>query len=330
MSPNLPNGRVSISDLRRELTPLLSERFFQRSPIRVIYFLSATGLLIVHMVITNAAIRHDLPWSVWLLSLLVVGNTSAFFFLFFHELLHGAVLPRGSFHILLAYLSGLPVLCSPRIWRTWHSIHHATTAGAKDPDRARHEDFDDFEDLFVKIQHFFKRFHLSDLVSYVVPFGVIAGHHLYMFIDLTFRRKQTRIARIIAVLEYTSIIVIFLVPLFVFGPKISIAGIYAPVFLGQLICNLYIISNHNNALLTKVNMPLLNSTSVYLIDGFRITHMGFGRHVEHHIFPEVAHNRLREITPLLRSRYRDTFVEACLFDVLKTVYTRKRPFQTIT
>lgn len=115
-----------------------------------------------------------------------------------------------------------------------------------------------------------------------------------------------------ATVEYALVLTLFALPIIFLDTKAALLGIYLPIFIGHLICNVYILTNHNNDPLTEENYPLLNSTSVY-IPFFAWTHMGFGRHTEHHIYPHVSHDKLRHVTALLRETHEKNFREDSLF-----------------
>ena len=295
------------------------------------YLLIALATVLVHLAITTQLFGHGLiNCFFWSLSCLVTINTSAFFFFFFHELLHGAIIRRGPLERALALISGLFVLCSPTVWRKWHNKHHATTGGRDDPDRARTPDLDDFSNVKTRIHHLFKKFRFSDAISLFVPFGVIIGHHFMMYIEMTTDKRLKFSEKVVMTVEYLFVISLFLIPLIILGFTASFFGFYLPVILGQVICNLYILSNHNTAFLTLKNKPLLNSVSVYMCERFPITHMGFGRHVEHHIFPEVSHGRLKELSPIIRELAPESFVEVNLWRTLLKLYRRQQVHQTIS
>lgn len=323
------SSEKAIPELRKMLKPRLSQHFFKRSPSRILYLLAAYIMLALHVLVTQLATSGELLWGFFILSLFICVNTSSFFFFFFHEVLHGAVVRRGRAMKLLGFLSGAPTLCAPAIWSRWHNLHHAKTAGAEDPDRARHQEYDDYSKLRTRIHAALKRFHLTDLPSYIVPFGVIMGHHFMMYIDMVCSKRNPIRLRVQLSLEYLLVLVLFISPSLILPIETAILGVYLPLILGQMICNLYILSNHNSRLLTRKNLPLLNSLSVHLHKNSPITHMGFGRHVEHHIFPEVGHNRLKELTPILREKFPDSYSEVSLTEALKAIYTRKHKEQQI-
>jgi fatty acid desaturase len=181
----------------------------------------------------------------------------------------------------------------------------------------------------TRFHDFAKRVRYWRWQSYLVPWLVISGHHMLMLLQSLFGRGPIKKNLGRAVVETLAVYVIFFLPLAFFDAWTCLLGLYLPLFLGHLICNCYILSNHYDNHLNTVNCPLENSTSVYLIPGLAWTHMGFGRHVEHHIYPHVTHSKLPQVRRLLIETYPDDYQERNLLSVLHKIYSNRSQYDEV-
>jgi len=305
-----------ISTLRRFFARRVPHRFFSPNPARVGYLVFAYLVIFGHFLLTVQVLSGALPWTLWIPSFFIAFNVGTFGFFYLHEALHGAVFRSPFLTHFTAFLGGIPFLCTPHLWFHWHRHHHRYTATNSDPDRARHPEMDKPSSWQTKLHDFGKQLLYQDPVSLIIPFFVISGHHLLMFMECLFKISEFKINRLRASGEFFLLIALFLTPFFIFPLQLSFLGIYFPLLISNLICNLYILSNHNARPLNDKNYPLQNSTSVYLIKGLGWTHMDFGRHVEHHIFPHVTHKKLRKISGSLEKQYGTEFEQQSLFATL--------------
>ena len=313
---------LNTHELRKQLAPLLGPQFFAPNPKRVSFLVVAYAVSGLHLLLTQRCLAGDVHQFVWVCSLLVTANVTTFFFFFMHEVLHGSVLKSRRAISLTAFLGGIPFLCSPYVWRVWHNHHHRHTGTPEDTDRQPHPHLDDFASPLTRIHDFGKRLSYLRPFAYVVPFIVISGHHLLMLMQTLFGTGPLKMNRRRAVMETACVYTLFFLPIYFLGWATSLLGIYLPLMFGHIICNFYILSNHFNNPLGDENYPLINSTSVYLHSRLPLTHMGFGRHVEHHIFPYVTHDKLSKVSQLLRDRYPDQYQERQLLAVVHAVFLR--------
>ncbi|MCG8653356.1 MAG: fatty acid desaturase [Pirellulales bacterium] len=320
---------LTIADLRKSLTPQLSGEFFRPHRGRVIFLIVAYLAALLHFACTSFYLSGDVPLAVCVVSFLLAANTGTFFFFFMHEVLHGGVFKNKALISFTSFLSGVPFLCSPYVWRVWHNHHHRHTAEKVDTDRPFHPDFDEGSGFRYWFHDFAKRLRYPRLQSYIVPWFVISGHHLLMLLQswagvgpLTMNKKR-------AVAESLAVYLLFFLPLVFLPWRLSLFGLYLPLLIAHLICNTYILTNHFDNPLNEVNCPLDNSTSVYLLPGFPFTHMGFGMHVEHHIYPHVTHNKLAEVRRLLRQQYPDHYRERPIISVMHAIFARQPGFGPI-
>ncbi len=98
-----------------------------------------------------------------------------------------------------------------------------------------------------------------------------------------------------------------------------------PLLVANAIVMGFILTNHSLSPLTHVNDPLMNSLSVTTPRLVEWLTLGFGFHVEHHLFPAMSARHAPEVCawlrahyprkyqsmPLLRARRRCTAARAC-------------------
>jgi len=59
---------------------------------------------------------------------IVAGLTNVRLFIFFHDVMHGAIFRKSPFGKALMKLYGLIILCPARVWKDSHNYHHANTS----------------------------------------------------------------------------------------------------------------------------------------------------------------------------------------------------------
>jgi fatty acid desaturase len=80
-----------------------------------------------------------------------------------------------------------------------------------------------------------------------------------------------------------------------------------PLVVANLLVMSFILTNHSLSPLTPVNDPLLNSLSVTVPRLFDWTTLGFGFHVEHHIFPSMSSRHAPRLRQLIRARWPERY-----------------------
>jgi len=243
-------------------------------------------------------------WPVAVLLSVIIGNSFAVMAFVAHEALHGSIL-RGSFsRHCVGWVGFLPFVISPTHWVAWHNkAHHGNTMRAGvDPDafptleEYRSSALVRFGDLLI-----IGAGRLRGLI------GLSVGLTTQSFtILLTLARQRGYLSRRafgLAIVETLVGIAFWIAVAFVIGPWAFLFAFVVPFAIGNAIVMSYIMTNHSLSPLTEVNDPLLASLSVTVPRILEVMHLGFGMHVEHHIFPAMSPRHAPEVRRVLETRF---------------------------
>ncbi len=110
----------------------------------------------------------------------------------------------------------------------------------------------------------------------------------------------------------------------------GVAFIFAfgvPLVIADVIVMAYILTNHGLNAGTDVNDPLANSMS---ISGSRFLEwltLGFGYHVEHHVFPGISTRHAGEVRTLLREQWPERYQAMGLMPALRELHRTGRVYK---
>ncbi|MFT5173268.1 MAG: fatty acid desaturase [Gammaproteobacteria bacterium] len=332
MSQSLPRNDakpLTIGEVRKKLLPELPDGFFNRAPHRVVYLLVAFGALALNILVVAHAQSSPYFSGIYVICVLVNGNCLSFAFFYFHEAQHGAVLRDGALRFISTLLAGAPFLLTPTGWRKWHAYHHRYTSMAEDFDRQRHPEFDDVNASSTRVHVYLKQMHYRKLTTYFVLLLSIASSHAYAVIKNLRGPNVVHLPRTRVLVEYAAVVLLFCTPLVLLPIDVGLLGYLAPVLIANLIASTYVISNHCASAVTVQNYPLLSATSVYLLRRLEWSHMHFGRHVEHHLFPSVSHDKLATVSKILRVKFADDFKEASLPTTMSNILSSENAYPPI-
>lgn len=304
----------------REYTKALKARlprhFFEPVPARLVYlpvFLALFGLCAWGIVAT--------PYIVLKL-LLSFGVGYSFIGLGFlaHEILHGTVTKNPIVRSVTGTIAFLPLMVGARLWRKWHNVeHHGHTQHPED-------DPDAMGALESAIQKPFAKWMFRQ-----VP----ALRSLFLFFSFTFwftlhahmmfRRFLPDFQpaeRPIVVFQAVLPVLVWLLVLFMAGPLNFLFVFVIPWLLANFIAMSFIATNHLLNPITETNDPLMNSLTVRNPRWLEWLTLGFGYHIEHHVFPALspkyAHVVAQKIKDLWPERYNELPHWKALYYLWKT------------
>jgi fatty acid desaturase len=270
------------------------------------------------------------PWETWPLLSLVIGGAFAGMTFVAHELLHGAILRGKRLRHALGWLGLVPFTLSPRLWVAWHNqSHHAKTNVADDPDG-----YPTLADYRVRAGARFSvdKFSLGGrrwrgALSLVLGFTVQSVHQLILarsrgFLDA--RGRNLAIAESAAAVAVWAVIaaLVGLVPfLFVFGLPLLVANACVMAF---------ILTNHSLSPRGDVSDPLLGGLSVTTPRWLERLTLGFGFHVEHHVFPAMSTRHAPAVRALLQARWPDRYQSMPLVAALLELHRTGRVYKDDT
>lgn len=313
-----------ISSYARELKPELPERAF--APAR-----SRLWWLPVHVsVIAVGVVSLAEGWVPWWLAAavsLVIGASYAGLTFLAHETLHGAVVRGRALRRWVGRICFIPFMISPRFWVAWHNrVHHGhTNHPGVDPDA--YPTLDEYEAnaaLRMVTDHLGpggKR--INGILSHLIGFSVQSGHML-----LTARQRGILSAREqrLALLESGLMAAGWLALGFAVGWPAFLFAVVLPLLVANSIVMGFILTNHSLSPHTAVNDPLVNSLSVTAPPSIEWLTLGFGYHVEHHLFPWMSSRHAPLLRHLIRARWPERYQSMSLWRALAALHRTGRVY----
>lgn len=268
-----------------------------------------------------------LPLSLAWIASLLIGLSFAGLTFVAHETLHGAVVHGRGWQRLVGGASFLPFCISPRLWVAWHNRrHHGHTQRANvDPDSFPTESAYD--------QSKAVRFMIDRVgASRGAPGGALA-----LLLGFTIQSTQmllgarnlgllTRRDRNLALLHTGLAWSAWLAMGWLLGWVPFVFGFVLPLTVANTIVMAHILTNHSLSPLTEINDPLLNSLSVTIPGWASWLTLGFGYHVEHHLFPWMSTRHAKTVKALILARWPERYQSMPLWQALWAVYTTPRVY----
>jgi fatty acid desaturase len=318
----------TISNYASEIRPLLPTSTFAPARSRLLW------LPLHFLVIAASSAAITLRWVAWpvaILLSLVIGASFAGLTFVGHETLHGALVRNKALRRIVGWLSFMPFAISPRLWEAWHNrVHHGNTnRPGVDPDT--YPTLHEYRESRAvrRVTDWFSpgRSRLAGVFSLLVGFSIQSSHVL-----LTAGKSGvlSRAEQRLALLETLAAWAIWLALAVLIGPVPFLLAFGIPLVVANSIIMGLILTNHSLSPHTDVNDPLVNSLSV---TGPRILEwltLGFGYHVEHHLFPAMSARHARSLGSLLRQRWPERYQSLPYFEALLTLHRSPRVYRNNT
>jgi fatty acid desaturase len=318
----------TISNYASELRPLLSRRAFAPARSRLLW-------LPVHLLVIAAATAAiALGWVSWPSALglsLVIGASFAGLTFVGHEALHGALVRGKTLRRIVGWLGFLPFTVSPRLWEAWHNrVHHGNTNRAGlDPD------------AYPTLGQYQGSRATQRGIDWVAPgrnrlagtFSLFFGFSVHSIDVLVTAAKNGWLSRSqhrLALLETGLGWAFWLGLALAVGPVSFLLAFGIPLLVGNAIIMSLILTNHSLSPHTAVNDPLANSLSITGPRWLEWLTLGFGYHVEHHLFPAMSARHGRELRTLLRRRWPERYQSLPYFKALLALHRSPRIYKDDT
>ena len=257
----------------------------------------------------------DLHWVIYLLSVLIVGNSMLVMSFAAHEMSHGgAGLRQGLISKALIHLGWIGgVFTTSTNQSVAHNrLHHIHTNKLNDPDRRVLQIEVAPYGKLAKLFSFFVPSHHYPKMTFLYGFSfLIFSYHNNLFWQTLLNSKQIYDLRlsdkekIKTSLEYLSNILVYL---FIWSMSgFSLKGfifISLSYFVVAWLSGFYIITNHLNCSLLEEGMDNFENTlkttvSLKIPKWIDFLHLHFSHHVEHHLFPAASHKLFPELREIL-------------------------------
>jgi fatty acid desaturase len=305
----------------------LPARTFDRAPSRIAF---VPAHLTTITVATIAIALGWVPWFVVPLLSLVIGASFAGLTFVAHEALHGGIARNKWWQYAIGWLGFLPFVISPRLWIAWHNAeHHARANLPDDPD------------AYPTLEQYRKdgaaRFAVDTfslggkrwrgVLSLVLGFTVQSAAQLLSARRcgvLTVRQHRRAIAETVldlAVWAAVAVLVGFIPFLFVFVLPLLVANVCVMAF---------ILTNHSLSPRVAINDPLASGLTVTTPRLVSWLTLGFGFHVEHHLFPAMSSRHAPAVRALIQARWPDRYRSMSLGEALGRLHRSARVYKTAT
>lgn len=312
------------SHYARVLTPQLPKQAFELAGSRLLLVPVWLAVIAASML---AITVWGAPWYVWPILSIVIGFSFAGLTFIGHEVLHGGMTRGRKRQHVAGFIGFLPFVVSPRLWTAWHNrAHHAHTNLPEDPDaypsleRYRTERATRFAvDAFSLGGSRWR-----GGLSLILGFTVQSTHQLLSSHTRGILTKQEQWFAIgetlLGVLIWGTLawLVGFVPFLFVF---------VAPLLLANACVMAFILTNHSLSPRVELNDPLISGLSVTTSRVVETLTLGFGYHVEHHLFPALSTRYAREIRALIEQNWPERYKSLSLRDALLALHRTGRVYK---
>jgi fatty acid desaturase len=309
------------------LRPGLPACTFERAPSRLAFVPANVAVITMSMI---AIALGWVPWFVVPVLSIVIGVAFAGLTFVAHEVLHGGIVRSRRLQYAIGALGFLPFLVSPRLWNAWHNAaHHGRTN--------LHDDPDAYPTIESYRAEWTKRFAVDTfslgarrwrgVLSILLGFTVQSANQLWMARRCGFltprqhSRALTETALGIAFWTALALIVGLVPFVFVFVIPLLVANTCVMAF---------ILTNHSLSPRVEVNDPLVSGLTVTtsrIVEWFTL---GFGFHVEHHLFPAMSTRHARRVRALLLAQFPERYQSMTLRTALRRLYVGARVYETPT
>jgi fatty acid desaturase len=317
----------TIASYARVIRPHLQRSAFR--PARSRLWWLPVHLAIITLCISALAQRW-LPWLAAPFVSLVIGMSFAGLTFLGHETLHGAIVRGPRLRYLVGWLGFSPFVVSPRLWLAWHNrVHHGNTQHElKDPDA--------YPTLRAYRQSRPIRWatlvapglgRLRGASTPLIGFSVQSAH---MLLSARTRGFLSGRGQAYAIAETLLGLALWSAVFMATGGLVFLFAFVLPLLVANAIVMGFILTNHSLSPLTGINDPLLNSLSVTTPRLIQWLTLGFGYHVEHHLFPAMSARHAPEVQALLRAHFPGKYQSMPLLRASAALHASARVYKDAT
>jgi fatty acid desaturase len=311
----------------RALRPELSAGAFRPARSRLLWLPAHVTVI----ALASAAIAHgSVAWPLIPLLSLAIGGSFAGLTFIAHEALHGSIVRGRRLRTFVGWLGFLPFTVSPRLWVAWHNrVHHGHTAQPNtDPDSyPTLAQYTSSRAVRVITDQFALGYHnRAGVLSVVAGFTCQSLQMLLAAKRVGLSPKHHRLAVVETLLGVTlwSAVAVLI------GPLAFLFVYVLPLLVANTIVMTFILTNHSLSPHTAINDPLVNSLSVTSPAWHAWLTLGFGLHVEHHVFPSMSSRHAPEVRALLRMKWPERYQSMPFGRALLALMRTGRVYKTET
>ena len=325
--PSSDNPRSTPPPYAREIKAMLSPGTFAPARSRLLWLpVHLISIALAFAALASAAV----PWPFWpILSLLIGVSFSGLTFLG-HETLHGAVVRHRRMRSVVGWLGMLPFVVSPRLWVAWHNrLHHRhTNQPGVDPDAyPTLDNYHDSPSVRAAIA-------LGPGESrWTLPLAFAFGFSVQSIHVLAYARRWGLLSareQRLALAETALGCAVWLALGMSVGPLAFLFAFGLPLLVANAVIMSFILTNHSLSPLTGENDSLVNSLSVTVPRWADWLSLGFGYHVEHHIFPAMSARHAPKVRAVLLARWPERYQSLPLGRALLRLHRTARVYKNAT
>ncbi len=306
----------------RELRPLLPAETFAPARSRLLWLPLHLALIVLG---TMAIAASWIPWFVIPVVSIGLGVSFGGITFLAHETLHGGVVKNRQLRHAVGWIGFMPFLVAPRLWMLWHNREHHGHTNERGVDPDMYPMLPDYQASRV-IRIVTDRFALgarrwTGVLSLLFGF---TGQSSQMLVHarrrLGMRPRDHRVAiaeTAVGVAAWTAVAILV-------GPLAFVFVYVLPLIVANWIVMAYILTNHGLSPMTAVNDPLANSLSVTVPRVAEWLSLGFGHHVEHHLFPSMSTRHAPRVRALLVQKWPGRYQSMPLGDALRALHRTAR------
>jgi len=320
-------SETTIASYVRAIRPHLKPGVFQPARSRL-WWLPAHALAIALCIV--ALQQRWLPWLAAPILSLIIGICFAGTTFVAHETLHGAIVRGHRLRYLVGWLGFLPFVVSPRLWVAWHNrVHHGNTQHeGKDPDAyPTLSEYRGSRAIRLATQIAPGLWRLRGASTPLIGFSVQSIH---MLLAARARGYLSAKQHRYAIAETLFGVALWTGLAQATGGLVFLFAFVLPLLVANAIVMGFILTNHSLSPLTALNDPLLNSLSVTTPRLVEWLTLGFGYHVEHHLFPAMSTRHAPEVRALLRAHYPGRYQSMPLLHATIALHSSPRVYKNQT
>jgi fatty acid desaturase len=268
-----------------------------------------------------------LPWPLVPVASLAIGGSFACLTFVAHEALHGGIVRGKRLQYLVGWFGFVPFLVSPRLWIAWHNRdHHANTQLADDPDC--YATLDRYK-ARASTRFSVDAFSLGGRrwrggLSLILGFTVQAADQLFSSRAIGPRERK------LAMAESAGAVVMWGVVAALVGFVPFLFVYVLPVLIANACVMAFILTNHSLSPRLSVNDPLLGGLSVTTTRLVEWLTLGFGYHVEHHLFPAMSTRHAPAVRDLVLAHWPERYQSMPLVTALGKLHRTARVYKDDT
>ncbi len=318
----------TVAEYAREIRPVLPPGAFAPARSRVLW-LPFYAVVIASLAWSMASGR--LPWFLWPVASLVIGfGMSACTFLA-HETLHGGVIRGRTAIRVIGWFGFSTFLLSPQLWVAWHNRVHHNHCGQPGIDPDMYPTLQEYKtDRGARIMADYFGIGRRRVMSFLSILFGFTGQSMQMLFTAKKRGFLTPKLHRRAIIETLLAVAMWGVVAVLVGFVPFIFVYLLPLVVANSVAMAFVMTNHNLNPVTQINDPLVNSLSVTLPQPLMWMTLGFGYHVEHHLFPTMSSRSGPAVRAALLAKFPERYQSMPLFRALGELYRTARVYQDDT